>query len=150
LDIASAILTAIVAGGTASAKDTASQAIKDAYAGLRRLLVDVYKLTTVKSLDRDPKSSKARSEVIEEVSKSAVLSDKRILESLQNLTAALEKESPARLADWDINLGNIVSARNVLIEKFEAEGSIDIGDIEAKSGDVILRDLRAGVGKGKK
>ena len=150
MDIASAILTAIVAGATASAKDTASQAIKDAYAGLRRLLVDVYKLTTVKSLDLDPKSSKARSEVIEEVSKSAVLSDKRILESLQSLTAALENESPARLADWDINLGNIVSARNVLIEKFEAEGSIDIGDIEAKSGDVILRDLRAGVGKGKK
>jgi hypothetical protein len=150
LDIASAVLTAIVAGATASAKDTASQAIKDAYAGLRRLLVDVYKLTTVKSLDLDPKSSKARSEVIEEVSKSAVLSDKRILESLQSLTAALENESPARLADWDINLGNIVSARNVLIEKFEAEGSIDIGDIEAKSGDVILRDLRAGVGKGKK
>jgi hypothetical protein len=51
-DFVAEIVAALAAGAIASVKDTASQALKDAYKGVRSLLVG--KLPSLHSLEQDP------------------------------------------------------------------------------------------------
>jgi hypothetical protein len=52
--VKSTILGALVAGATSAASETASQAVKDAYQGLKIILVDVYKLASTSLLEKKP------------------------------------------------------------------------------------------------
>jgi hypothetical protein len=144
MDPLTALVTAIVAGATVATKDAASQAVKDAYAGLRRILVDGYSLLSVKLLEKNPKNPAFEQAVKEELTTTKAAADSSIANAVKELTAALSREQPHVLSSSGIDLGNVVAAQNVLIERLAASGPISIGDVKAESGDAIIRDLRAG------
>ena len=91
----SAITAALVAGATAAASGTASQAVNDAYQGLKTLLVDGYKLVSTALLEKKPSNPAYQKAVEDELKESAaVVNDKAVLEKTQAVHDALRKEFP--------------------------------------------------------
>ena len=52
----SIIVSAVVAGASAALKDTTGQVVKDAYAGLKRFILDRYGGGSVELVEQDPGS----------------------------------------------------------------------------------------------
>lgn len=67
------IVTALAAGAAAAAKDVATDAIKDAYAGLKRLVTDRYRKTSeaVDLVTADPASMARQAVLAEEIERPA-------------------------------------------------------------------------------
>jgi hypothetical protein len=75
----SAISEALVAGATAAASETASQAVKDAYQGLKTILVDVYKFASTSLLEKKPSVASFQKAVETELtSQPAIVSDQAV------------------------------------------------------------------------
>jgi len=149
VDPASAIVGAIIAGATAATKETASRAVKDAYAGLKQILVDGYHIASLKLLDENPQSRAFKDAAKEEITNSRAIADANVSKWVLAIIDALANELPEQLVKWNISIGDVTGARNVLIEQLQAKGSIKLGDIEATAGDAVLRNLRAGSATGK-
>src|SRR5947209_3915948 len=97
MDPVSAILAALVAGATAAASATASQAVKDAYHGLKTILVDTYKLVSTSLLEQKPDSTVYREAVHSELKEHPALSaDQAVLERAKAVQEALTQTSAAQ------------------------------------------------------
>jgi hypothetical protein len=139
MDPLSAIIGALIAGATAAASGVASDAVKEAYQGLKTVLVDVYKLVSTPLLEKKPSSPAARQAVEEELKDNpAVADDQAVLEKVKALQDALREAAPAQLAAWSIDIkeleagGNIIAERiagGIRGEKWKAEKDIKISDV---------------------
>lgn len=119
MDPVSAIVGALVAGATAAASDTASQAIKDAYQGLKTLLTDTYKLASTALLEKKPSSSVAQEAVEEEIRDTpAIAADPTpVLEKAKVLHDALNQEPPETLTALGIDIEKFKVAGNLIAER---------------------------------
>lgn len=140
MDPVSAIVGALVAGATAAASDTASQAIKDAYQGLKILLTDTYKLASTALLEKKPTSLVAQGAVEEEIRDTpAIAADPTpVLEKTKALHDALSQEPPERLAALGIDIetleadGNLIAERirdGIRGKKWTAKGDVRFSDV---------------------
>src|SRR4051812_3442158 len=50
------LVAALAAGAIAAAKDTATQAVKDAYSGIRKYITDRYAMVQLDALEKNPQS----------------------------------------------------------------------------------------------
>ncbi len=142
----SAITAALIAGATAAASGTASDAVKDAYQGLKTLLMDGYKIASTALLEKKPTSPTYRGAVEDELKESAaaITDDKSVLEKTQALHDALRKEPPVQLVAWGVDIKNIEAAGNFIAQRISGSG----GGFRAESmkigGDVRLSDITGG------
>lgn len=144
----SLIVSALAAGALAALKPTAEQAVKDAYAGLRSLVVRKFKgnAASVEQLEGAPDSKARRAVVEEDLGKSDAAQDAAILQKAQALIAALEAHDPdaARVIGIDLshikagvlNLSDVVATGSgpvtgVQVEDAEITGEIKITGVRA-------------------
>ena len=73
MEIVSAVVGALVAGAVASVQETASQAVKDAYTGLKDYLSG--KLTSLDNLEEDPADEDYQKAAAKELEKKGLASD---------------------------------------------------------------------------
>lgn len=139
------IVSALAAGALASAKEVASQAVADAYDGLKTLLQDVYHLTSLKLLEKNPESEGFRSALKEEISGTDATEDESVAELLQQLIEAIEADEMTQqaLQDGGIEIGDILAGKNVLLKGLGAERGIKVGNIEGGE-DVVIENVEAG------
>lgn len=137
------IVSALVAGATAAAKDVATDAIKDAYAGLKRLVTDRYESTqaAVDAVDTDPSDSDEHKILAKRLNNTAVDKDTDVKAAALALLEAIDKlkdnQSASALFDFerlrvakDVKLkdiefvsGAFFSGKDVEVEgNFEVEG----------------------------
>jgi hypothetical protein len=148
IDFVTEIVAALAAGAVASVKDTASQAVKDAYKGLKGLLVG--KLPSLHSLEEDPRDEDVRKVAAKELEKKGLAADTSVVEKVRDLIEALEREPAERLAEWAIDIGQIRAAKSVIIKHLESKGGgTRIRDVEAKSGDVRIEGVKSSREPGK-
>src|SRR4051812_9712825 len=140
------VTTALVAGAAAALKDMASDAVKAAYHGLKGLLSG--KVASLTNLEEDPDDEDYRKATSKELHKKGLTEDPIVLEKAEQLTAALEREPPERLAAAGIDIRQVHAAGEVLIKDLRAKGSVVVVDIEAKAGKVDVSGIEAG-GTGK-
>jgi hypothetical protein len=141
----SAITAALVAGATAAASGTASQAVKDAYQGLKTLLVEGYMLVSTALLEKRPSNPAYQKAVEDELKESAaVVNDKSVLEKTQAVHDALRKESPAQLSAWGVDIKNIEAAGNFIAERISGSGGGLRSESLKAGGDVRLSDISGG------
>jgi hypothetical protein len=141
----SAIMAALIAGATAAASDTASKAVKDAYQGLKTLLVDGCKIVSTALLEKMPGDPDYRRALENELKKSAgVATDKAVLEKSQAVHDALRKELPAQLASWGVDIRNIEAAGNFIAERISGTGGGLRSESLIAGGDVRLSDISGG------
>ena len=144
--ILSGIISALVAGATARVKDVASDAVKDSYEGLKGLIVrKLGKSGAVQSVEDDPASEHAQSNLAIAISKTDVGSDAAIQQMVESLTQALEADRrEGRLLRTDIDITSIAAGVDANIGRLVAAGSIRIHDVKA-DGNVNIMDVAAGL-----
>lgn len=150
MDPVSAIVGALVAGATAAASDTASQTIKDAYQGLKTLLVDTYKLASTALLEKKPSSSAAQEAVREEIQDtSAIAADPApVLEKAKALHDALSQEPPETLIALGIDIEKLKIGGNLIAERVHGgiRGKDWVVDKDARFSDIGGGDPASGNG----
>ena len=137
MDPASAILTALIAGAIAGTTQVAGSAVKDAYAVLRKALVETYKFASVALLEKDPKSEDFRNAARAELSSSEAPNDPATLEKAKEVLDAVAKAPPESRVVYAIDIDKIHAGRDALFERI---AGIRAKDIDAGQ-DVIFRDI---------
>lgn len=141
MDPVTLVVSAVAVGAAAGVTDTAAQAVKDAYAGLKRLLgrrgVDVA------AVERRPDSTVQRAALHETLSELGA--DAELLTAAQGLVDAVRENAPSVGPALGIDLDQ-VEAEFLRVQRVRSEGTgvsvrrsrfrggIEIGDVDAGSG----------------
>src|SRR5579863_7426842 len=95
MDPTTLVLTAISSGAAAAAKDTVSQAVKDTYAGLKRLIINHFKgdkqaETALEAFEKDPQTWKKPLE--KTIDESAINQDTEVIAKAQHILQLIHPE----------------------------------------------------------
>jgi len=128
------ILTALVAGATAAAKDTAGTAVKDAYNGLKHLLKKKFEGDALAQAVVDAKPEdidKAEGLLKSKITALDVEKDTDILRAAEVLLKTLNSESVAQGDSPDLNLkANLKAGRDLKLNV--------VGDVNTKEGNTTI------------
>ena len=107
--ISTIIVTALAAGAAAGLTDTAAQAVKDAYAGLKRLIKGRYARAAagVDVLETDPSSRDLQAFADKQLAASGAADDPDVQKLAQALLDAVEKHSPEAARTIGVDLKDI-------------------------------------------
>jgi hypothetical protein len=144
MDPVSIIADAAVAGATAVFKDTAGQAVKDAYAGLKRLIIDRYRSASIELVEQDPTSQGRELVLKEDLQKADADKDEELLRRAQAVLDAIEQQPVEQTAALGVDL-EWVKAANVRVKEIIAAGTGFRARNVETSGDIDLVSVRAGV-----
>jgi hypothetical protein len=127
----SLIVSALVMGAVAAAKQVGGQALQDAYGGLKRLIEDKYKRGgAIQALQEDPSSEPQKKALEDSLTKAGADKDPDVVASAKVVTQALAALPQATLAAAGIDFER-VKAVNAQI------GDIDVSGL-AKG--LVMRD----------
>jgi hypothetical protein len=120
------IVSALAAGAAAAAKDVATSAIKDSYAGLKRLIADRYELAapSADDVEKVPDSS-ARQEVLaEKLGEAGASGDEELKSAAQALLDAVDtlRSEPRAAAMFDFD--KLRAAKNFELQDIVATGTV--------------------------
>lgn len=149
MDPITAITTAIVTGAASALSETATQAVRDGYTGLKSLLARKFGSAPVKVIEavetvEEKPASQARQAVLgEELADAGADADQELLAAAQALLELIEKQAPEAAAAVGVDIEKIRAA-NVTIENVRASGAgVKARDVEA-TGDFTIKDVTAG------
>jgi hypothetical protein len=132
------LVVALAAGAVAAAKETATQAVKDAYAGIRQYIKDRYATVQLESLEKEPGSKGQQLVVQEKLEKAGADKDPELPKLVKQFVEALKAQVPDFAG---VDLENIRAAVDVQIRRVGGEGPVKIKDVEARSGSAIIEDV---------
>jgi hypothetical protein len=135
------LVGALAAGAVAAAKDTATQAIKDAYAGISKYIKDRYAAVPLEALEKEPDSKGQQLVVQEKLEKAAVEKDPELPQLLKQFVEALKAQAPDAAKTVGVDLENIQAAIDVQIKRVGGEGPVKIKGVGAGKGSVIIEDV---------
>lgn len=148
MDPVTLIVSALAAGAAAGLKPTATQAIKDAYAGLKALVQRKYgSPPSLEALEKKPDSEPKRSSATEDLMDAGAGQDAELLERAKALLDAVRADAPEAAAAVGIDLKKVeaeylrlkgITARGseatgVRVEEGKFRGGIDIENVQAEA-----------------
>jgi len=142
-EIMDPITTALVGGSTFVLKGIASEALKDAYKGLKDILVDA--LSSLTNLEDDPTDVDYRKATAKELLKKGLAEDPMVLEKASELTRVIAQEPPETLASAGINIGEIQAAQNIIITRLRTAGSIHVTNVRSEHGSINIGDISTSI-----
>jgi hypothetical protein len=135
----SLILGALVMGMTAVAKDVGGQIVKDAYNGLKSLIMDRYKRGgAVAALEEDPSSDTQKRALEEALKKAVPTQDSKVLQEAldkaKQLTQALAQVPADKLTATGVHIGELeaINARFADIEVTGSGTGLEIGKVKVE------------------
>lgn len=135
------IVSSLAAGAAAALEPTATQAVKDAYAGVKRIIQDKYQDIRLAGLEKRPDSSSQQEALAENLEDVQAGADEELLTQVQTLVEALQQGDAATAAEQigvDVKGLKAQSARiariragdvGVRLEDVELQGDLDISDV---------------------
>jgi hypothetical protein len=147
MDPISMILSTLVAGASAALGETAEQAVKDAYAGVKSLIVAKYKgaAQPLQVLEVDPTSKEHRERIRHELATKQAADDGDLISAAQTLARTVDERAPEKAAAVGVNLSDIIAAGNILLERLNS-GNVVVKGARA-GGDFVLRDVTSNAPK---
>jgi hypothetical protein len=133
------LVSALAAGAIAAAKDTATQAVKDAYAGVRNYITDRYTTVQLSGLEEDPQSKGQQLVLREKLERANVEDDSTLPKLAAGLVDALKTQAPDVARAGGVNLDDIRAGIDVQIRRI-AQGTV-ARNIEARTGSVTIEDI---------
>jgi hypothetical protein len=124
--VTTTIIAALVAGATAAAKDVATNAVKDAYSALKRLISDRYAKASpfVEAVTADPSSKPEQQVLAKQLEQANAAKDDDLKTSAQQLLDALQELNHEPKAAALFDFGGLLKARNFELTNIEAIGPI--------------------------
>jgi hypothetical protein len=140
------VLSALVAGAAAKAKEVAGQAVSDSYDGLKSLLIrKLGKTGAVQSLEDEPESGPASEALAEALVKNGLAEDVELASRAETVIQALAEANTSGFSGAaDIEIATVRGRLNATVENLSAEGRIKLGPVVAEQGDAAVRDFTAG------
>lgn len=135
----SLVVDTVVLGASAGMKDVASQAVKDAYTGLKALLAR--RQVDVSGVEAKPESSIQRA-ALEETLSSGVVDDE-VLAAARAVADAVAEHAPDAAGVVGVDLRR-VKARFVEIRKVESAGTGVRGEDLDVAGGIVIGEVSAG------
>jgi len=119
--ITTAIISALYTGAALGSKEIATQALKDAYAGLKGRIKSHYPGVSIQQLEKQP-TSKARQEVIgEDLEREGASEDTEVVKLARTMVELIQKQAPdvarsigvdlGELDQADVTFGNVLAGR---------------------------------------
>lgn len=138
MDPVTAMVTALALGASAALKETATSAVKDAYAGLKRLVIERYARSSVEALEEKPESKARREAVREDLEAKGAAADAEVVASMKELLRALTRHDP--------EAGSVigVDVRDVEAESLRIEAVRSAGDGVRVEGARVARAIHIG------
>lgn len=144
MDAINIIVTALALGAAAGLRPTVEQAVKDAYAGLKSIILEKYLDISFSGLEKNPDSDTQKQALAECLRDVDADKNEAVLEKAQALLNAIKESSPEIAATIGIELDDVKSA-SLTIDTIIASGNIDVHARRADiAGDIVIRDLKAG------
>ncbi len=131
MEASSVIVAALLAGAAAAAKDTASQALKDAYSGLKTLIQRRFKgnKSAELALEESVKGPDTwEKPLAKSMSEHGLQEDQEVIDLANRLREIVETEAPATASKYDIhiqgaeNLAIGDNARAIRSDKISTDG----------------------------
>lgn len=116
------IVTALTLGIAAGLKPTATQAVQDAYAGLKSLIQRKFENVPLDLLEAKPDNVTRQKVVAEELETAGAGQDKEILQQAQTLVEIVEKVDPDAATTIGVDLAHIKGS-SLQISEIIAQGS---------------------------
>ena len=139
----STIVTALALGAAAGAKDVASQAVKDAYAGLKALIARRYPKVSVEQLEQLPESKNRRGVVEEDLQAANAAGDAELATAARRLIDLVQQHAPGAAAAIGVDLKD-VKAASLRLSDIAAGGGVKVENGEFRD-DITISGVRAGV-----
>ncbi len=138
------IVSALAAGAAAAAKDVATDAIKDAYTGLKRLITDRYERAApfADAVETDPASKPEQTVLAKQLDQAGAAKDQELKAAAQALLGAVEALRSDTRAAAMFDFGRLRAARNFELEDIEAAGTVLRADEADIGGDFKARGIR--------
>ncbi|MFX0578715.1 hypothetical protein [Nocardia nepalensis] len=92
--VTAAVVAAIAAGAAAGVKDTAAQAVKDAYTGLKSLISRKYKDVDMSGVERKPDSESKKASLAEDLEDAGAAGDAELAAAAVAVLEALQQHAP--------------------------------------------------------
>ena len=142
MDILTIIVSAIAAGASAGLKPAAKQAIKDAYQGIKGLIVGKYAKVDVGGLEKKPDSKAKQDSLKEDLQDAGAAGDRELLAKARELLDIVERMDAAAAAAVGVDIAKVKAAAlkignvsstgvGVRVQESEFRGDIQIGDVTA-------------------
>ena len=134
------VVTAVALGASAGLTDTATQAVKDAYSGLKTLLAR--RRVDVSGVERRPDSDAQRAALTETLTDIPDVVDEEVLAAARAVTEAVAAHEPVAAAAVGVDLERVraeflriqsveAAGTGVRVREGEFAGGIDIGQVRA-------------------
>jgi hypothetical protein len=139
------MVTALAAGAAAAAKDVATTAIKDAYSGLKKLIVDRYQKAApfVEAVEANPTSEPEQKVLLRQLQEAEPdLEAKRQAVTLLDALQALEQDPRAQAV---FDFGKLRAAKNFELSDIEFSGTLFRADEAIFEDDFKATKLRQNV-----
>lgn len=146
MDPVTLIVTALALGAAAGLKDTATQIVKDSYAGLKAIIIGRWPSVapSVKQLEDKPDSENRRGTVKEDLTDLDVERDAEIIQRAKAVVDAVEAHNPTAANSIGVDLGSVKGEFLRLVDIQATCGGIGVRakDIDVKGG-VEIKKIRA-------
>jgi esterase/lipase superfamily enzyme len=136
------VVTALAAGAVAVAKDVATKAVKDAYSGLRQLIVDRYKKTApfVEAVEANPTSTPEQEVLANQLQQAT--GDPQLKELASALLRALDELHNDPRAKAVFDFGKLKAAKNFELSDIDFSGTLLRAEEATFDGDFKSTNLR--------
>jgi len=155
MDPLTIIVTALVVGAAAGLKPTAEQAVKDAYAGLKALILRKYAQATgsIGQLEVTPASQARQAVVKEDLEKTSAAQDPELLQGAKAVLDTVQAHDPAAAATVGVTIEHVKGA-SLRLAEIIASGPGPVTGVSVKeaefTGDIEIKDVRVESGKSPK
>jgi hypothetical protein len=138
------VVSALAAGAAAAAKDVATEAIKDAYAGLKQLIVDRYQRAApfADAVEADPASKPEQKVLAKQLEQTEAPKDDELKAAAQALLSALQALRSEPLAAAMFDFDQLRALKNFELEDIEAAGTLLRARVATFEGDFKAKGIR--------
>ncbi|MFD4444689.1 hypothetical protein ACFWPK_33410 [Nocardia sp. NPDC058519] len=126
--ITAVVVSAIAAGAVAGVGDTATQVVKDAYAGLKSLLSRKYTDVDVSAVEKKPDSQPKKDSLAEDLDEAGAAGDQELGQAAAAVLEAVREHAPQVVVGLDID--------NLVAE------ALKVTDVESAGDGVRVRNSR--------
>lgn len=139
------VVAAIALGAQEGVRETVADAVKDAYAGLKRLITDRYRGVDPTPLENKPESPSKRASLEEDLKDAGADSDDELLAAARAVIEAVEADNPKAGESIGVDLGRVVGEA-LRIQRIKSDGTgVRVREAEI-SGPIEISDVTAGGG----